>query len=217
MSMARFPRDMLLLATRNRGKVRELHALLADLPLELVGLDDVEGVGEIEETGTTFADNALLKARAAAGITGLATAADDSGLCVDALDGAPGVYSARFAGPGADDRRNNRLLLERLADVPEERRGARFVCAAALVVPDAWETVVEGEVRGRILTAPRGVSGFGYDPLFFYEPFGSTFAEAEPAAKNGVSHRARAFGKLSQAIRAYLAGERLAERKAGPP
>ncbi|MGD8394882.1 MAG: XTP/dITP diphosphatase [Candidatus Eiseniibacteriota bacterium] len=197
----------LLLATRNAGKVRELRALLQGLTIELVGLDAVEPFPEVEETGETFADNALLKARAAVRASGLPAVADDSGLCVDALDGAPGVRSARFAGGDATDADNNHLLLERLADFDGARRTARFVCVAALVLPDGRETLFEGEVEGRILRAPRGQSGFGYDPLFYYEPFGSTFAEATAAAKNRVSHRARAFGQLVAHLRGLIGAE----------
>ncbi len=201
-----FPRGKLLLATRNQGKLRELTVLLAELSLELIGLDDLEGVPELEETGTTFADNALQKARAAVAATGLAAAADDSGLCVDALDGAPGVFSARFAGPEADPARNNQLLLERLRDLPAAQRSAHFVCAAALVLPDGREQVVEGTVAGTILDQPRGSGGFGYDPLFFYEPFGTSFGEASAAAKNRISHRGLAFAQLAVVVREMMAG-----------
>jgi XTP/dITP diphosphohydrolase len=207
--------DRLLIATRNRGKLREIRVFLADLPLEVFGMDEAEsdaelsdatanggGRGrlefpEVEEVGATYTENALLKARSAARVAGLPALADDSGLEVDALDGAPGIHSARFAGPEATDIDNNRLLLARLAGVPEERRGARFVCTAALVLPDGREVVTEGVVEGRIIEAPRGPGGFGYDPLFFYEPFGITFGEAEAAAKNRVSHRARAFRAMA--------------------
>lgn len=211
----------LLIATRNRGKLVEIREFLADLPLAVIGFEEAErelagAAGrtgttggspifpEVEEVGATYAENALIKARAAVRISGLAVIADDSGLEVDALGGAPGVHSARFAGPEANDKDNNRLLLARLAGIPEAERGARFVCTAALVLPDGREVVTEGVVEGRITDAPRGPRGFGYDPLFFYEPFGITFGQAEADAKNRVSHRARAFRAMAREVRALL-------------
>ena len=200
----RWPGGKLLIATRNRGKLEEIREFLAGLPLAVIGLGGAGEVPEVEETGETYAENALIKARAATAATGLAAVADDSGLEVDALGGAPGVRSARFAGPGATDADNNQLLLARLAGVPAAGRAARFVCTAALVLPGDGEIATRGEVAGRILEAPRGRGGFGYDPLFFYEPFGLTFGEAEPAAKNRVSHRGRAFRALTARVRVML-------------
>lgn len=163
-------------------------------------------VPAVAECGETYAENALLKARAALAATGLPSLADDSGLEVDSLSGAPGVRSARFAGPQATDEDNNRLLLARLADVPAARRTARFVCVAALALPAGEPVVTRGEVEGRILIAPRGSRGFGYDPLFYYEPFGSTFGEADSAAKNQVSHRGQAFRAMAAEVRALIGG-----------
>jgi XTP/dITP diphosphohydrolase len=189
-----------ILATRNPGKIVELRRILADVPgldIELVGLDEFPDVPDVKETGETFVDNALLKGRAVAAATGLVAVADDSGLCVDALDGAPGVRSARFAGQPPDDARNLALLLEQLADVPDPERGARFVAVAAAVTPAGEERVVEGAVEGTIVRAPRGTGGFGYDPVFL--PIGETRTTAEmPAAeKDAISHRGRAFRALA--------------------
>jgi XTP/dITP diphosphohydrolase len=158
----------LLLATRNKGKLVELQRLLADaVPgVEVIGLADIPEYPEAPETGATFADNALLKAREAVEHTGLPAVADDSGITVDALNGMPGVLSARWSGRHGDDDANTALLLGQLADVPDERRGAAFVCAAALVTPDGTEHVLEREWRGRVIHEKRGTNGFGYDPVF---------------------------------------------------
>jgi XTP/dITP diphosphohydrolase len=181
-----------LLATRNAGKVRELARILAPYGLVLEGATYDPG----PETGATFAENALAKARDAAVATGLPSVADDSGLAVDALNGMPGVLSARWVGRHGDDLANLNLLLGQLADVPDERRGAAFVCAAALVVPDGPEEVVHGEWRGRLVRAPRGTNGFGYDPIFVPEGEERTSAELSPAEKDAASHRGRAFRAL---------------------
>ena len=194
-----------LLATRNVRKLAELRRILSEvMRVELLGLDDVPAYDEAPETGATFADNALLKAREAARHTGLIAVADDSGLTVDALNGMPGVLSARWAGPGRDDAANLRLVLDQIADVPELRRGAAFICAAALVTPDGAEHLVEGRVDGTLLHAPRGAGGFGYDPIFV--PIGETRTTAEltPAEKDAVSHRGRAFRALAPHIAAAL-------------
>ncbi len=194
-----------LLATRNVRKLAELRRILSEvMRVELLGLDDVPAYDEAPETGATFADNALLKAREAARHTGLVAVADDSGLTVDALNGMPGVLSARWAGPGRDDAANLRLVLDQIADVPELRRGAAFICAAALVTPDGAEHLVEGRVDGTLLHAPRGAGGFGYDPIFV--PIGETRTTAEltPAEKDAVSHRGRAFRALAPHIAAAL-------------
>jgi XTP/dITP diphosphohydrolase len=195
-------RRKVVLATLNPGKARELAQLLGDLPLELVSLADVPGAALPEETGTTYLENALLKARATTRLTGCAALGDDSGLEVDALGGGPGLHSARFGGPGLDDAGRTALLLARLLDVPAGRRGARFRCVMALVDEAGRERAVEGLVEGEIAGAPRGSHGFGYDPVFFYPPLGRTFGELTDAEKEGVSHRARA----ARAARALLAG-----------
>ncbi|SDE43724.1 XTP/dITP diphosphohydrolase [Glycomyces harbinensis] len=192
----------MLLATRNAGKVDELRQILAEAAphVELVGLDAVEEYPETPETELTFAGNALLKARDGVKHTGLATIADDSGLAVDALNGMPGVLSARWAGAAKDDAANNALLLDQLADVADELRGAKFVCAAAIVWPDGRELVVHGEMPGHVGREPKGVNGFGYDPLFTPEGFDRTSAELSPAEKNAVSHRGKAFRELATGI-----------------
>jgi len=193
----------LLVASDNRKKRAELEALLEPLDLEVVTPSDLGGMPAVEEDRPTFAGNAAKKATSAAKASGLWALADDSGLEVDALDGAPGVFSARYSGQHGDDAANNALVLERLASLPAERRGARFVCALALARPDGSLALeVEGEVRGRILEAPRGDGGFGYDPLFLFteEGFdvtGRPFGELEPAQKARVSHRGRALRQLA--------------------
>ncbi|WP_104522370.1 RdgB/HAM1 family non-canonical purine NTP pyrophosphatase [Blastococcus atacamensis] len=188
----------LLLATRNPGKLAELQRLLATaVPgVDVVGLRDVEEYPEAPETGATFADNALLKAREAVRHTGLPAVADDSGLSVDALNGMPGVLSARWSGRHGDDDANTALLLGQLADVPDERRGAAFVCAAALVTPDGIERVLEREWRGRVVREKRGSNGFGYDPVFVPEGLELTSAELSAAEKDARSHRGQAFAAL---------------------
>lgn len=190
----------LLLATTNRSKISELKRILGEQPIDLVGLDPAASTEEIE-TGATFVENALLKARHYHRLTHLPTLADDSGLEVAALDGRPGVASARYAGPGASDADRIMKLLDELKDVADERRAARFVCAAALVW-DGGEQVFEDEARGVILRAPRGTSGFGYDPVFLYESLGKTFAELTETEKAEVSHRGRAFRRLAGWLRA---------------
>ncbi|GAA4684246.1 RdgB/HAM1 family non-canonical purine NTP pyrophosphatase [Pseudonocardia yuanmonensis] len=185
-----------LLATRNAGKLVELRRLAEGSGVEVLGLADVPEFPEAPETGATFAENALAKARDAAVATGLPSVADDSGLAVDALNGMPGVLSARWAGRHGDDLANLNLLLGQMGDVPDERRGAAFVCAAALVVPSGAEEVVHGEWRGRIVRAPRGSNGFGYDPIFVPEGEERTSAELSPEEKDAASHRGRAFRAL---------------------
>ena len=186
----------LVVATLNRGKLRELATLLAGVPFELVLLADVAGASLPEETGETYAENALIKARAAVRATGLTSLADDSGLEVDALGGAPGVRSARYGGPGLDDAGRTARLLEALRDVPDERRTARFRCVIALVTLEGEERVVDGTAEGVIARAPRGANGFGYDPVFFYPPLGRTFAELDADDKNRVDHRGAAVRAL---------------------
>ena len=186
-------RAVLVLATLNPAKGRELVALLGAVPFEIRLLADVPGARLPEETGATYADNALAKARTAAELTGALALGDDSGLEVDALDGAPGLYTARFGGPGLDDQGRRELLLERLRGVPPARRTARFRCVIALAGPARAEKVVEGVAEGVIAEAPRGSGGFGYDPVFFYPPLGRTFAELSDEEKARVSHRGLAL------------------------
>ncbi|WP_027946173.1 RdgB/HAM1 family non-canonical purine NTP pyrophosphatase [Amycolatopsis taiwanensis] len=193
-----------LLATRNQKKLAELRRILAVEEvsgLEVLGLADVDEFEEAPETGATFEENALAKARDAAAATGLASVADDSGLTVDALNGMPGVLSARWAGQHGDDRANLDLVLAQLTDVGDERRGAAFVCAAALVVPGGEETVVRGEWRGALTRKARGTNGFGYDPIFVPEGETRTSAELDPAEKDAQSHRGRALRALVPALR----------------
>ena len=191
--------SQLVLASHNAGKLKELQALLGDtVQVRSVGeFSDVEP----EETGLSFVENAILKARHAARVSGLPALADDSGLAVDALDGAPGIYSARYAG-GGGDAANNAKLLEALRDVPDAERGARFVCALALVrhAEDPLPILCEGLWHGRILHAPRGAHGFGYDPLFWVPECTCASAELAPAEKNRLSHRARAMAQLRQRL-----------------
>ena len=195
------------LATRNRKKLAEMERILREhLPdLEVVGLDDVATYPEPVEDQPTFAGNALLKARAGRAATGLPAIADDSGLCVDALNGMPGVLSARWAGPPKSDDRNNELLLAQLADVPDERRGAHFTCAVAFCHPDGTELVVEGRMDGRIIRETRGSGGFGYDVLFAaVEHPDLTTAELDPDEKVRISHRGRALREIAPQVAALL-------------
>jgi XTP/dITP diphosphohydrolase len=197
-----------VLATRNAHKVAEVARILTPYAVTLVSLDDVEQpVPEVAETGATFAENALLKARAVAEATGLLAIADDSGLVVDALNGMPGILSARWAGSHGDDRANLELVLAQIADVPDDRRGAAFVCAAAAMTPAGEELVVEGRVGGSLLRAPRGSGGFGYDPIFVPAGETRTTAEMTPQEKDALSHRGEAFRALAPRL-VSLAGLR---------
>ncbi|MBK7642291.1 MAG: non-canonical purine NTP pyrophosphatase [Planctomycetes bacterium] len=196
----------LLLASNNAKKLAELEQILANLPIQLVLPRELGGIPDVEEDAPTFSGNAAKKASSAALAKGLWALADDSGLLVDALDGAPGVLSARFAGVHGDDAANNALLLEKLRGLLPERRGARFVCALALARPDGEIALqVQGTTRGRILEAPRGTRDFGYDPLFVFaepgfEQSGSGFAELDPARKAEVSHRGRALREFARRL-----------------
>ena len=196
----------LLLATRNPAKLDELRRILAvKAPqLDVVGLDDVPPYEEVPETGATYAENALIKAREAKVRTGLLTVAEDSGLAVDALNGMPGVLSARWAGKAKDDNANLRLVLEQLADTPDERLGATFICVAVLITPDGVETVVEGRMPGHLAREPRGHNGFGYDPIFVPEGLSVTGAELDPQDKDEISHRGKALRALVPHIVATL-------------
>ena len=200
----------IVLASRNPKKIRELRQLLSDLlsDVEVLSLDDVGIMGDIEEDGTTFEENALIKARVATG-SGYVGVADDSGLAVDALGGEPGVYSARYAAKNNfagdhDDDGNNQCLLYNLRNVPDEERGGAFVCAFACVFPDGREFVVRGEARGIILHEYHGNGGFGYDPLFYFPQFGKSFAEVSPEEKHSVSHRGKAIRAFAKKMKEYL-------------
>lgn len=182
----------LLIATNNRGKLREYQEMLADLPFELVALEDVGISDEVDETGATFAENAQLKARTYAAQSGLLTLADDSGLEVAALNGAPGVYSKRFGGHDDDTLARNNYLLEKMGDVAEGQRQANFRCVICIIAPDGREWLCDGRLDGEIALAPRGTNGFGYDPLFYLAQRGKTVAELPIAEKNRISHRALA-------------------------
>lgn len=195
-----------VLATRNKGKIAELGAMLAQYGLDVFGLDTFPEVGEVVEDGATFEENARKKARAVAEATGLVAVADDSGLEVDALGGAPGVYSARYAGPGADDAANNARLLAALADVPEAGRACRFRCVMLARTPGGQELAAHGAWEGRVATAPVGEGGFGYDPLFIDAATGRHAAQLTREEKNAVSHRGRALRALLAGWPDFLAG-----------
>ena len=195
-----------LLATRNAHKLDELRRILAATgsDLEVIGMGDVPPFEELPEIGATFVDNALIKAREAARRTGLPAIADDSGICVDALNGMPGVLSARWAGAARSDEANLRLLLEQVADTPSERLGAQFVCAAVLVTPTGVERAVEGVMRGRLIRQPRGEHGFGYDPIFVPEGETRTSAELSAVEKDAISHRGQALRALAPLAQSAL-------------
>jgi XTP/dITP diphosphohydrolase len=204
------------LASANPKKILEMQRILAEhvADIEVLGIGDVDGYVEPVEDQPTFEGNALLKARAGLAATGLPTIADDSGLCVDALNGMPGVLSARWSGREKSDARNNQLLLDQLDDVPDERRGAHFACAIAWVMPDGRERVVEGRMPGRIIREQRGSGGFGYDVLFVADEHaaaadgrGLTSAELDPAEKDRISHRGRAVRELAPSVAADLSGD----------
>ncbi|MET9065347.1 RdgB/HAM1 family non-canonical purine NTP pyrophosphatase [Streptosporangium sandarakinum] len=197
-----------VLATRNAGKITELRRILAEagVPVEIVGLEEFPEIGDVPETGLSFAENALLKAHAVARASGLPAVADDSGLCVDALNGMPGIFSARWSGRHGDDLANLELLLAQVSDVPAAHRGAHFACAAALALPDGRERVAEGTMHGVIIDAPRGTGGFGYDPIFVPEGESRTSAELSAAEKDAISHRGRAFRALAPILAETLSG-----------
>ncbi|MDQ1617699.1 MAG: XTP/dITP diphosphohydrolase [Actinomycetota bacterium] len=192
----------LVLATRNAHKVGELQAILTSIGVDvsLVGMDAYPDLPDVVEDGLTFAANASKKARVAAEATGLPAVADDSGLCVDALNGMPGVFSARWAGTHSDDAANLALVLAQISDVPDEHRGGRFECAAALVLASGEERVTQGRIDGVLIREPRGTGGFGYDPAFVPHGYEVTTAEMAPPAKNAISHRGRAFRELAPFI-----------------
>jgi XTP/dITP diphosphohydrolase len=197
----------LLIATTNAGKLAEIAQVFKELPVKIVPLDRLDSSPQVLEDGKTFEENALKKARILAEFSGYITLADDSGLSVDALDGAPGIHSARYSGADANDARNNEKLLQALAGVPEEKRSARFVCVLALCVPTSLgkkEWTVRESCEGRIALSPKGQNGFGYDPLFFYPPFGKTFGEIDRDTKATVSHRGKALKKLAQSLSSVI-------------
>jgi XTP/dITP diphosphohydrolase len=196
----------IVLATRNLHKVEEVRRIFADVGLDvaLIGLDELDAAPEVAETGVTFSDNALLKARAVASAAGLPTLAEDSGLCVDALNGMPGVLSARWSGRHGDDQANLDLVLAQTAEIPDESRGAHFVCAAALVLPSGEERVVVGRLDGRLAHAPRGTGGFGYDPIFVPVNDDRTTAEMTPSEKDAISHRGRALRAVAPMVSLLL-------------
>ena len=194
-----------VLASRNAHKIEEMARILDDagLHVEVVGIDAFDDVPEVPETEDSFEGNALLKARAVCAATGVPAVSDDSGLCVDALNGMPGVLSARWSG-GAGDVANLELVLAQLADTPDERLGAQFRCAVALVLPDGREAVVHGEMRGRLVRAPRGTNGFGYDPIFVPDGESRTSAEMSSVEKDAISHRGNALRALAPVLHALL-------------
>jgi XTP/dITP diphosphohydrolase len=196
----------LVVASRNQGKLKEIKAILEPLSIEVVSLDAFPSVPEVVEDGATFAENAVKKAKTIADITGYVTLADDSGLEVDYLNGEPGVYSARYAGQDQNDLANNEKLLQKLKDIPREKRSARFRCVVAVALPGGPSYTAEGVCEGVITTRPVGEKGFGYDPLFLVPSLGETLAEMDPAVKNKISHRAQALFKMKE-ILATLASE----------
>jgi len=197
----------LVLATRNQGKIREFRRILDAISqgaINLVGLEEFPHTTDVEETGSTFKENALLKARSVCKETGLPAIADDSGLSVDALNGAPGIYSARYAGVHGDDQANNAKLMRELENIPEEKRGAHFTCAAALVLPDGREHVAEEIFEGSILYAPIGEHGFGYDPLFRPQGLAISSAQMSAEEKDSISHRGKSLRAIAPHVISLL-------------
>lgn len=194
----------LIIGTRNPGKQREIKELLGGLPLELQGIEDYPDLPEVEEDGKTFQENAVKKATTLARLAGEWVVAEDSGLEVDALNGEPGVRSARYAGEKATYAENNSKLLRAMEGIPHERRTARFRCVVALASPQGLLFVVEGQCEGRISQEARGLQGFGYDPIFYLPDYGKTFAELGPAVKNKISHRAQALKRFREMLQRYI-------------
>ena len=203
----------IVLATRNEGKLQEIKELIKGLNVKILSLKDIPEAAIIQECGSSFRENALIKSKAIASLTKKITVADDSGLEVDFLNGKPGIYSARFAGENANDDANNKELLIRLEGVPLSKRGATFRCVIAVVTPEGKEDIVEGECRGIIQFEKSGEFGFGYDPLFFVPEYGKTFADLPPEIKNKISHRAKAMEKLRVVLKEHLkTGKRVIEK-----
>ena len=194
----------LIAATKNKGKLKEIAQLLARLPYEIVSMEQIGIMDDIEENGSTFEENAMIKAETIWKATGEAVIADDSGLEVDYLDGAPGIYSARYAGEGAAVEERNRKLLNALKDVPADKRSARFVCAIAVILADGVRLAVRGACEGYIATEPAGGNGFGYDPLFYVPEFGLTIAQMDSDIKNSISHRGNALRKVAEELERIL-------------
>ncbi|AUS97912.1 non-canonical purine NTP pyrophosphatase [Clostridium thermosuccinogenes] len=192
-----------LVATKNKGKLKEIEEILAGLPFEVVSMEQAGIDKDIEEYGTTFEENAMIKAKELHRLTGEMVMADDSGLEVDYLNGAPGIYSARFAGEGATDEDKNKKLLELLEGVPFEKRSARFVCVIAVVFPDGRSFTVKGTCDGYIGFVPQGTNGFGYDPLFFLPEYNMTTAQLDPDEKNKISHRGKALKAMVEKLKKY--------------
>ena len=201
-------RPKILLATRNEGKVREIRKVLNGLGFQIVSLNDLPDPPPVEEDGKSFSENALKKARLYSDLYGQLTISDDSGLEVDALGGAPGIYSARYAGEGSSDRQNTEKLLRALEGVRASKRGARFKCAIAIVSPGGRETILEGSCRGRIGFREVGNKGFGYDPVFIVTRYGKTMAQLSLDEKNRISHRGKALRRLRNALRAHVNQDR---------
>lgn len=199
-------RKKIITATKNRGKLEEIAQLLSELPYDVISMTEAGMTDDIDENGATFEENALIKARAVWKVTGETVLADDSGLEVDHLAGAPGVYSARYGGEGATDADKNIKLLAELSGVPADKRTARFVCAAALIFPDGRELVVRGTCEGYIADGPAGNNGFGYDPLFYVPAFGLTIAQMDAELKNSISHRGNALRKILDILEGGSAG-----------
>lgn len=195
-----------VIASRNEHKIDEMRRILheAGLSLDLVGIQEFPDLPDVDETGETFAENALLKAREICAFTGLPAIADDSGLCVDALGGMPGIFSARWSGTHGNDLANLQLLLAQISHVASDRRTASFRCAAAIVTPGGVEIVVEGVMAGRLIDTPRGANGFGYDPIFIADGYSITTAEMDSASKDAISHRGRAIAALAPTLSQLL-------------
>ncbi len=197
-------RDLLVVATKNKGKLNEIKEITRDLPLNVISMEEAGISEDIDETGSTFEENALIKARAVHGIIGAMVMADDSGLEVDWLNGAPGVHTSRFAGEGASDMDKINKLLGLMKGVPFEKRKARFVCAIAVIMPDGESFTVRGTCEGYICEEPRGKNGFGYDPVFYLEEFGKTMAEIDLDTKNSISHRGKALRLMAEELKRKL-------------
>ncbi|WP_338750483.1 XTP/dITP diphosphatase [Bacillus sp. FJAT-52991] len=199
--------DTVIIATKNKGKAKEFAEMFASFGMNVKTLLDYPEYADVEETGETFEENAILKAEEICKLTGRLVIADDSGLMIDALDGRPGVYSARYAGEEKSDEANIQKVLEELRDVPSEKRTARFYCALAIAMPGKETTTVAGTCEGRITEEKQGTNGFGYDPIFYVEQFEATMAQLTPETKNSISHRGQALKKLREQLPVLLAGE----------